>query len=392
MKIISPELQFWLALLRLPGVGAVGYQQLIDHDITPPALFALKGSRLKSLGLNESQVSQIRGYTSSSREGGLLNGVEKDLLWLRSSDHHVITWSDSAYPPLLREIPASPPVLYVKGDPDLLRFPQIAIVGSRHPTRQGQRCSYDFARYFSQQGFICTSGLALGVDGAAHEGALAGGGSTIAVLAHGLDQVYPKRHLKLAESVAASGALVSEFPIGIKPLPHLFPRRNRIISGLSTGTLVVEAAFKSGSLITAKNAADQGREVFAIPGSIHSPLSRGCHNLIQQGAKLVEKAEDVIEELKPLVDCCRQRGLGIGQPIELMDVNTIKKGSISGGYPEGSLESVLLKALDYDPMSVDELTERTGFSTAEINSGLVLLELDGVVEPFMGGYLLASEP
>lgn len=226
-------------------------------------------------------------------------GVEKDLRWLASPGCHMVHKTSRNYPPLLKEIHAAPFILFVQGNLARLADPQIAIVGSRNPTPVGCEIAAKFAYYFSNMGLTVTSGLALGIDGAAHKGALLGVASTIAVLGHGLDCIYPASHQELAGDILkANGALVSEFPIGVSPLPSHFPRRNRIISGLTMGTLVVEAALKSGSLITAKLALEQGREVFAIPGSIHNPLAKGCHALIREGAKLVETTQDVLEELQ----------------------------------------------------------------------------------------------
>src|SRR5690606_24009673 len=253
-------------------------------------------------------------------------------------------------------------------------LPQIAIVCSRHCSRHGKELARQFASHFSRHGFITTSGLALGIDAAAHTGALETG-RTIAVLAHGLDSVFPVRNRALGEQVVEQGALVSEFPIGVQPRPEFFPRRNRIISGLSLGVLVVEAALKSGSLITANVAADQGREVFAIPGSIHNPLVKGCHALIRNGARLVETADQVVEELLPLLGYLQQPSL-FPAPRQQPSV----------AYPADSPEQRLLQAIEYEPCSADQLILLTGLPAAEVNSTLVLLELDGVIRQQQGGY------
>jgi DNA processing protein len=224
--------------------------------------------------------------------------IDADLRWLDRSGGVLLPATAADYPPLLRESPDAPAVLYVRGETQVLRDPQLAMVGSRNPTAGGRSTARDFASFFARAGLTITSGLALGIDAACHEGALVAGGPTIAVLGCGLDQTYPREHQSLAERIAAQGALISEFPPGTKPMPACFPQRNRIIAGLSHGTLVVEAAQRSGSLITARLAGVAGREVFAIPGSIHNPLARGCHQLIRQGAKLVERPEDVLCELK----------------------------------------------------------------------------------------------
>ncbi len=243
----------------------------------------------------------------------------------------------------------------------------LAIVGSRNPTPQGEVNARQFAQSFGGAGWCVVSGMALGVDGAAHEGALAGGAPTLAVVGTGLDRVYPKRHLALAHKIAEQGALISEYPLGTPPLPGNFPRRNRLIAGLSQGTLVVEAALQSGSLITARLAAEQGREVFAIPGSIHAPQSRGCHALIRQGAKLVESAQDILEDLRITTPTAQVTPIPIGDP--LVD-------------PEG-----LLKAMGYDPVSLDALQARTGLDTATLQARLLELELQDAVARLPGGLL-----
>ncbi len=233
---------------------------------------------------------------------------------LEGDNRHLITLHDARYPTLLREIDDAPPMLFIQGDPTILNLPQIAIVGSRNPSASGRQTATDFAHFLASAGLAITSGLADGIDGAAHQGALETKNSTLAVTGTGLDRVYPAKHRELAHRIAEQGALISELPPGTPPIPANFPRRNRIISGLSLGTLVVEAAQKSGSLITARLATEQGREVFAIPGSIHNPLARGCHALIRQGAKLVETAGDILEELAPLLGTAYQPNTPIPKP------------------------------------------------------------------------------
>ncbi len=250
------------------------------------------------------------------------------------------------------------------------------MVGSRHSSRQGRTLAQDFAASFSASGFVTSSGLALGIDAAAHTGAIRGGGNTIAVLAHGLDDIYPARNRSLGLEVENQGALVSEFPIGVSPRAEFFPRRNRIISGLSLGVLVVEAAVKSGSLITAHEAVDQGREVFAIPGSINDPLSKGCHALIRNGARLVETAQQVVDELMPLLGYLQQQ---LDIPLESQD-------SSQDQYDSASPEGRLLAALEYDPTPIDQLVGLTGLCVADVSSALVMLEIDGLVSQQQGGY------
>ena len=298
--------------------------------------------------------------------------AELEIAWLAEPNHHLIALSDPRYPRLLREIPDPPAGLYVIGDPDILSATQLGIVGSRNPTPGGSENAHAFAHYLTQSGLTITSGLALGVDAAAHRGALAAGGKTIAVAGTGLDRIYPARHRELAHQIAAQGALISEFPLGMPALPANFPRRNRIISGLSLGVLVVEAALQSGSLITARLAADQGREVFAIPGSIHNPLARGCHALIRQGAKLVETAADILEELGPIAQVT-----GLAR-------QTDGVGNITSGL---SVEAMaLLDCLGFDPTPVDSLIERSGLTPEAVSSMLLVLELQGHVVSAPGGH------
>jgi DNA processing protein len=278
--------------------------------------------------------------------------------------------SDPEYPPLLRQMPGAPAALYVEGSVATLSSPQIAIVGSRSPTPAGRSTAREFAAYFADAGLTVTSGLAVGIDGASHEGALAGGGTTIAVYATGLDRVYPAEHAALAQRIRARGALVSEFPPRTPPLRGHFPRRNRIIAGLSLGTLVVEAARYSGSLITARCAVDAGREVFAIPGSIHSPLSRGCHQLIKSGAKLVEEAADVMSELPFSV---RKEAVTAPQP------EPHKPRELDKEY------EMLLDALGFEPATIDVLVARTHLPGESVASMLLILELEGRVAALPGG-------
>ncbi len=300
--------------------------------------------------------------------------IDADLRWLDRSGAVLLPATAADYPSLLRESPDAPAVLYVRGEVQSLRDPQLAMVGSRNPTAGGRSTAREFASFFARAGLTITSGLALGIDAACHEGALSAGGPTIAVLGCGLDQTYPREHQSLAERITTCGALVSEFPPGSEPLPACFPQRNRIIAGLSHGTLVVEAAQRSGSLITARLAGVAGREVFAIPGSIHNPLARGCHQLIRQGAKLVERPEDVLCELK----------------ISLLDQLVAGAADPAGGPHEAApmLDKeykILLDALAFEPASVDSLIERTGMNSESIASMLLILELDGHVAPHPGG-------
>jgi DNA processing protein len=300
--------------------------------------------------------------------------IAADERWLDSAGVTLLPATSPLYPPLLAQLPDAPAVLYVRGNAGILSDPQLAMVGSRNPTAGGRDTARVFAGFFARAGLVITSGLALGIDAASHEGALAAGGITIGVLGCGLDDLYPPEHRGLAERICATGAVLSEFPPGTPPRRENFPQRNRIIAGLAAGTLVVEAARRSGSLITARLAGTAGREVFAIPGSIHNPCIHGCHELIRQGAKLVECAEDVLLELK----------------ISLANQMVATAPAATGGPHQKAPKldkayEILLDALAFEPASVDSLIERTGMNSESIASMLLILELDGHVAPHPGG-------
>jgi DNA processing protein len=304
-----------------------------------------------------------------------IDAIEADLEWIQANGATLIPCTAPSYPEPLAHTSRGPAVLYVLGDAQALHAPQLAIVGSRSPTASGRDTARTFAEFFARAGIVITSGLALGIDAASHEGALAApGGSTIAVCGTGLDVIYPRRNAALAKRIREHGALVSEFPPRTPPLPPHFPQRNRIISGLSFGTLVVEAARNSGSLITAQHALEQGREVFAIPGSIHNPLSRGCHKLIRSGAKLVEDAADVLSEVVNFL------------PPQSLAALRNTRPDVAGKPPALDKEyEILLDALGFEPANIDVLVARTGFSSDSVQSMLLMLELQGRVEPHAGG-------
>lgn len=350
---VDAELEAWLRLSLLPGLGHQSLRKLLLEFGSPEAVLGAGQGSLRSI-VNERVASAIR---NGGAETSLWEAVGP---WLDDPANRIVTLADSGYPQSLLEIADPPPLLYVKGDPDLLTRRGFAIVGSRNATAQGIANAEAFAGTLSNAGLTIISGLALGVDAAAHRGGLAGAASTIAVVGTGLDIVYPARNRDLAHRIAAQGALVSEFPLGMPAIAGNFPRRNRLICGLSVGCLVVEAAVSSGSLITARLAAEQGREVFAIPGSIHSPLAKGCHALIKQGAKLVESAQDILEELRlPAPEA------GSGEP----PANT---------HP-------LLAHIGFDPVDIDTLQHRSGLDVGAINTLLTDLELAGLVEALPGG-------
>ena len=385
-------LQAWLRLTLTPGIGNESARKLLAAFGSVQAIFSQDTSALQSLG-NEKLVRALR-----SEPAGLKAQVVTTLAWLRGGDDRCLaTLGDAAYPRPLLDIDDPPLMLYLlgaqvntaliaskKGASDAIN---IAIVGSRNPTPQGEMNAREFARAFAAEGLTVVSGLALGIDGAAHDGALLGGGATIAVVGTGVDRVYPKKHLQLAHRIAAHGLLVSEFPLGTPPLMANFPRRNRIISGLSVGTLVVEAALKSGSLITARMALEQGKDVFAIPGSIHSPQSRGCHSLIKQGAKLVEVAQDVLEELglgpSPLRTSRRLVNQHAGNATDDSDTLAPNEKIAAGG--ENPADQALMAALGYDPVSLDALQARTGLPTPSLQAQLLTLELQGELARLPGG-------
>jgi DNA processing protein len=293
--------------------------------------------------------------------------------WLARPGHHRIGRGEPAFPALLEAIDDPPAALYIAGKPDALHLPCLAIVGSRNPTRGGEQNAFEFARYLGRAGFCIVSGLAAGIDAAAHRGALAAGAPTVAFLGHGIDTVYPAGNRSLAADIEIHGALVSEFPLGTPPMRPLFPQRNRLISGLSLGTLVVEAARQSGSLITARLAGEQGREVFALPGSIHNPMARGCHRLIRDGAKLVESAADIVAELGALV----------GGVLQFSEEAAESRPAHAADDDQDYRK--LTENLGHDPVSVDELASRSGLTIDQVSSMLLILELDGKVEKLSGG-------
>jgi len=356
------DIKPWLTLARVPGLHA-GHLGRVGDPLTlvtePPAALA-------SLGFGAAAIAALRRPDPAA--------LARDEAWLAGAGRRLVTWGSADYPLLLAEIPDAPLVLFVEGAADALALPQLAIVGSRNPTSLGCDTARQFAEHLARAGLAITSGLALGIDAAAHRGALAAGGRTIAVTGCGLDTVYPREHVDLAGEIAASGALVSEMPTGTPPLRQHFPRRNRLISGLSLGTLVVEAALQSGSLITARLASEQGREVFAIPGSIHNPMARGCHRLIRQGAKLVETADDIFAELGALLE-----GLRTATRAEAPDVQADSRPALDKDY------EILLDALGFAPAGIDTLVARTGLATDVVASMLLILELDGRVAQQPGG-------
>jgi DNA processing protein len=377
------EVAAWLQMLQAEGIGNDAARRLLAVFGLPQQVLAQSQSALQEV-VSAHQAAALRQPQAQTQ-----TLIETTWQWLQqgSSDvqRRILVLGDPDYPPLLLEMADPPLLLYAMGQVDRLRGaqPRIAMVGSRNPTPQGAGNARAFAKTFAEGGWTVVSGLALGVDGAAHEGALQAtlhsdlGLATIAVVGTGLDRVYPRQHRELAHRIAQHGVILSECSLGTPPLAHHFPKRNRIIAGLSHGVLVVEAALQSGSLITARLAAEQGKEVFAIPGSIHAPQSRGCHSLIRQGAKLVESAQDVLEELRHVTFGAGGSVTGVGAVSENEAVST--DCSVHGK------ETFLLQALGHDPVGLDALLERTGLDASTLQARLLELELAGVVGRLPGG-------
>lgn len=353
---LDPDLEAWLRLSLLDGVGPQSLRKLLIEHGSPQNILAASVRDL-------SRVVPAK-LAAAIRDGGASDDrLQTVTLWLADSANRIITFADADYPRTLLEIADPPPLLYAKGRIELLNRQGFAIVGSRNATAQGISNAEAFATTLSNAGLCIVSGLALGIDAAAHRGGLAGAASTIAVVGTGLDVVYPARNRELAHQIAVEGLMISEFALGTPGVASNFPRRNRLICGLSRGVLVVEAAVSSGSLITARLAAEQGRDVFAIPGSIHSPLAKGCHALIKQGAKLVESARDVLEELGELSSRLAQ----------------------DATVDQAADEHPLLLHLGFDPVDTDTLQQRSGLDTSAINIVLTDLELTGLIESLPGG-------
>jgi len=362
-------LQHWLALRLTPGIGARHFNRILKQLGDP------------GLAFSPSHSSVLQGLLSKRVLAALKlpdwSQVDASLAWAKQPGHHILTLQDDGYPALLKEIADPPPILFAIGDPQFLHHPQLAIVGSRNPTPSGKQTAFDFAHALSQLGLTITSGLALGIDTCCHQGALANNQPTIAVTGTGLDRIYPARNRKLAHQIAEQGLIVSEFPLGTPPLPGNFPLRNRIISGLSLGTLVIEAGLASGSLITARMAAEQGREIFAIPGSIHNPLTRGAHQLIRDGAKLVECTEHILEELTQY---------GLPPAVTAKDnLQNHHQQDLPAEFQQ------LLKLIDNDPISVDSLVGQSGLTAETISSMLTTLEIQNVVACAAGRYYRLPE-
>ncbi|TQV88625.1 DNA-processing protein DprA [Aliikangiella coralliicola] len=357
----SNEIGYLLALKNLKGVGIISAHKLLNHFHTAQAIFDASKEQLIQAGLKSSVVNQILSFN--------FDALETALSWSDSSDRHIIPLNSAYYPPLLAETATPPLLLFALGNPELLLSPQIGVVGSRQPTAQGLSNTQSFCKALCEHGLTITSGLATGIDGEAHRAALAADGHTIAVMGTGLNRVYPAHHRELAHQIAERGLLISE-KMPMEPFDRgSFPQRNRIIAGLSLGTLVVEAAEKSGTLITARCSVDEGRDVFAIPGSIHNSLAKGCHKLIKQGAKLVESVEDIIEDLP-----CIAKG----------QIDRSQQHSRAALSQE---DAEFLKLIDYDITSLDTIVVRSQLTVEAVTNKLLLLELEGWIINSAGGYI-----
>ena len=348
----NAELAAWLKLCMIPGLGGDGQRRLLQVYGSPSAVLEQSSAELSR------HVKPAIARAVATEDDGA--AIETVLHWLSDPLNHIVTLADEAYPQALLNLPDPPTLLYVKGRLDLLNAPSLAVVGSRNATIQGMRNAEAFASSASSAGLCIVSGMAQGIDTAAHRGGLQEVGSSIAVVGTGLDKVYPASNRALAHELAEAGTIISEFHLGTPPLAANFPRRNRIISGLSLGCLVVEASVQSGSLITARMALEQGREVFAIPGSIHSPQSKGCHTLIKQGAKLVESVQDILEELG------------------------YRRAVAESTEPSGDPHR-LSQHLGFDPADIETLAQRSGLTIAELSAILLQLELDGLIAALPGG-------
>lgn len=357
------ELSALLTLTAVPGFGPAKINKILAQ-LSASQFISLSTTELQAIGLKTEQIKAITQPNSQY--------IDKAIKWQEQDNCHILTLFDQAYPQLLKEIHDPPPMLYLVGDVNILSNPQLAIVGSRNASQAGLANAYSLAQGLVEQGFSITSGLALGVDARAHQGALDCHGITIAVMATGVDLIYPKRHQFMAQEIVKNGLVLSENPLGSQPFAAAFPKRNRLISGLSLGTIVIEAALKSGSLITARTAMEQGREVFAVPGSINNPLADGCNTLIQQGAKLIRGTADIIEELEPLINWSKQQ----------------KNSHFDEEDKQLSLPlSQLLDNVGYEVTSIDDVAISSNIPIADATAGMVELEIEGCIVSVPGGYI-----
>ncbi|OED37463.1 DNA protecting protein DprA [Chromatiales bacterium (ex Bugula neritina AB1)] len=394
-------MQTWLTLIHTRGLGPKLLHKLLDGLGSADAIVGTSDSKLISIGIPAKVVNALRNVDQER--------ISADLQWMEGGDDRYIIPLDSVlYPGQLKEIADPPVALYVRGDPEVIQTPQLAIVGSRKPTHSAEKHAYNFAREIAGSGITITSGLAYGIDGCAHRGALKAEGFTIAVTATGLDRVYPARHQSLAQEIATEGAIISEFPIGTNPLPAYFPRRNRIITGLSYGTLVVEASLKSGTLTTAGHATEQSREVFAIPGNIDNPQARGCHALLRAGATLVETSADILTQLAPLLPGSLTLAGDTDNALASTELSQTQSGKTTSAEPseieisadagtvsdpagisQSSKKPVpaqqLLDLFEFEPQSLDDIVMRSGQDIVTVTNRTLDLELEGWILAVAGG-------
>ncbi|NCF61303.1 MAG: DNA-protecting protein DprA [Gammaproteobacteria bacterium] len=368
----------WLIALRAPQLGGARLVRLMEQLGGSDQLAAASRGDLKHAGLHEEAIHAVLHPD--------LAQLEKDLKWLSEPTHDLLTWENEQFPALLRNIPSPPAALFVDGDPDILWHPQVAVIGSRNPTAGGKDNARDFSGELTRRGMTVTSGLAAGIDSISHAAALDTGGTTVAVMGTGLDRIYPASSRNLAERIRAKGVLVSEFALGTGAKRSNFPARNRIISGLSLGVLVIEAGLRSGTLITARLAGNQGRDVFALPGSIHNPMAKGCHRLIRDGARLIESVEEIMQELAPMAgqlaaELQKQIDFGEESPMSLPLENKPEDPQVE----QDPDYQVLWSCLGFDPKPIDTIIEQSGLTASAVSAMLLLLELRGKVEVHSGG-------
>ena len=368
MKGAATKQRDWLIILNAPSIGGASLIGLIESFGGISAVVNASEHDLVRRGAPKAAATAITQPDEAK--------IDSDLQWLSQDNHHLLCWDDDSYPSLLKRINGPPAALFIDGDPGCLWQPQIAIIGSRNPTAGGIDHAHDFSRTLSRQGMTITSGLASGIDTAAHTAALDAGGLTIAVNGTGLDRVYPASSRLVAERIRHSGAMISELPLGSPPRRQHFPSRNRIISGLSLGVLVIEAGLNSGTLITARKAAEQGRDVFALPGSLHNPMAKGCHRLIREGARLVETTSNIMQELGPVAT---ELQMDIRQQLERAEDAEQSVAQEPGLLEDADYKSVW-QLLSFDPKAIDIIIQQSGLSSREVSSMLLMMELKGLVK------------
>ncbi len=372
----TEDIQAWLHLFKAPGLGVVKISSLL-------AEFEQASNVLKQKSFDKHH--QIPAKALRYIQQANTDDIATELSWLEKDNNYLLVFDDPLYPPQLKQIDDPPLLLFVKGQPEVLLLPQLAVVGSRHATRGGLENTQSFCSDLVNKGWVITSGLAAGIDSAAHQAAINENGQTVAVMGTGINQIYPAHNQALAKSIIKNGAVVSEFPINTPPNAHNFPRRNRIIAGLSLGTLVIEAAKKSGTLITARQAMEQGRPVMAIPGSIHNPLVKGCHLLIKQGAKLVESATDIEEELTPSITMLsNQIQQQLDQSSSIKKTVTVEKSNQNHTSGLSSTEQQVIDTMGFDPITFDDLVHETSLNSADLSAVMLALELSNWVEVLPG--------